>query len=567
MLLLESGFVLIILTLIFLFRQGDSSPFRLVERGLARIAKRSYLSVLVAGIAATGLRALFLPITPIPSPGVPDEFSYLLMADTFSHGRLTNPTHPLWVHFEGINVIHQPTYCSMYYPAQGFFLAVGQVIGKHPFWGVWLSAGLMCGAICWMLQAWVPPYWALLGSLLAAIRIAAFSYWTNSYFGGCVAALGGALVLGALPRIKQNRRTRDAVVMGVGFTIIVNSRPFETLFFGIPILVSLAIWMYRRDPKTLKQVALPLSLVFLATVGFMFYYFWRTTGNPLLPPYLVSVRRYSIEPSFPWLPLRPTPRYNHTILRNYYLDYNLMMYQLAHAHPFASSFIKLLMLWFFFLGPLLSLPFLALGFALPYGMSLKDVPLKTRFLLIVCGATLLAVLLPVYANPHYAALATAGIYALLMITMQRIRRWRLNGRPAGVLLIRATFTAALMLLLVRAAIPIFHLPLVNSNRPETWCSPWYQLLPRVAVERQLQALPGQHVVVVRFSPEHSASDNYAWVNNSANIDQDRIVWANDMGTQNDELIRYFAGRHFWLLEPDQNPIRLSPYNLQRTSGN
>ena len=60
----------------------------------------------------------------------------------------------------------------------------------------------MSGAICWALQGWMPPAWAFLGGLLAMIRLATFSYWVDSYWGGTVAALGGALVIGALPRMK-----------------------------------------------------------------------------------------------------------------------------------------------------------------------------------------------------------------------------------------------------------------------------------------------------------------------------------------------------------------------------
>jgi hypothetical protein len=72
----------------------------------------------------------------------------------------------------------------MYYPAQGLFLAIGQVFVGHPFWGVCLSTALTCAGITWMLQGWVPPLWALSGGLLATIRLGIFSYWANSYFGG-----------------------------------------------------------------------------------------------------------------------------------------------------------------------------------------------------------------------------------------------------------------------------------------------------------------------------------------------------------------------------------------------
>ncbi|MCL6547235.1 MAG: hypothetical protein K6T61_18650, partial [Bryobacteraceae bacterium] len=67
-------------------------------------------------------------------------------ADTLARGRLTNPTHPMWPHFETIHVIHQPTYNSMYLPGQAIFLAAGNLLTGHPWGGVLLSVALMSAA-------------------------------------------------------------------------------------------------------------------------------------------------------------------------------------------------------------------------------------------------------------------------------------------------------------------------------------------------------------------------------------------------------------------------------------
>jgi hypothetical protein len=560
MLLIECGLVLVAVLVAFTFPPQASRSFAHIEHGLARLARRRTLTVIVVTLTALAMRAALLPILPIPYPGVHDEFSYVLMADTFAHGRLTNPTHPMWIHFEAVSIIHQPTYCSMYYPAQGLFLALGQVVAGHPFWGVCLSAGLMCAAITWMLQGWVPPLWALIGGLLATIRLGTFSYWANSYFGGSVAAIGGALALGALPRIKESPRARYAVLMGVGLAILANSRPYEGIFFSLPLIAAL-ISLMRKKKNFLCYfyfVILPLGLILAATAAFMFYYFWRTTGSPLHPPYFINLRTYFVDPAFPWLPLRPVPDYHHEVMRNHYLGWSLSQFQYAQAHPIFSIVIKSLMLWFFFFGPLLSLPFLILAVALPSGTSFKDLGRNARFLLLVCGMTLLAVLLPSYANPHYAAPFTAAVYALLVMAMQRVRRWRIRGKRAGVTFVRTVMVTAMMLFVLRGAIPILHLRILNGAVPETWCSPWNQLTGRAEIEALLERSPGQRLVLVHYAPQHDTAEG--WVSNSADIDHSRIVWAHDMGqARNKELVSYFKGREIWMLEPDANPRRLFPY--------
>src|SRR5580692_8843392 len=180
---------------------------------VAAFAGRKILACTAVAALVLIVRAALLPVWPVPRPSIYDEFSYLLQSDTFAHGRLANSPHRLWQFFESVYILQQPTYTSKYPPGQALAMAAGQILLGNAWFGVWLSCGPLAAALCWALQGWLPPGWALLGSLIA-LDLCLFGYWMNSYWGGTVAGIGGALVIGAYVRLIHMKKA--AWLFGAG---------------------------------------------------------------------------------------------------------------------------------------------------------------------------------------------------------------------------------------------------------------------------------------------------------------------------------------------------------------
>ena len=529
------------------------TPF---ARGYRWLASREMLACTFVLVLTLGLRAALFPWLPVPQPMIHDEFSYLLAADTYAHGRLANPAHPFWQHFETFQVLQQPTYSSKYQPLQGLVLAFGQRFFGVPWIGIYLSAGLMCFSICWMLQGWIAPDWALLGALLFALRAGVLSYWMNSYFPGAIAGIGGALTLGALIRIWRKRQFNHSITWALGLTIVALSRPFDAAVLAcatVGILLFGLLRKARTSAKTLcLRVGLPAAAILTVCAGGIAYNNYRVTGSALTLPDQVYEREYTMVPMgiFSLFPLNPEPPFRHAVMREIARG-SALQWSYARRHPIVFLLIKLYLLdnFFFPFWPLL-IPVLLC----PYDLHTSE-ERATAILLLTAVAMTAPLIL---SQPHYVAVFSGMFYLRFLHTLTRLRAWRPWDKPVGPVL----GFALVGLLAGGLCFNVFSL--IHNGEGRDFSS---QLMlnqgsafdsARKTVVQKLERQVGRQLVMVRYTKEHSPHQE--WVYNRADIDSSPIVWAREMGPAQDRaFLEYFHDRRAWLLQPDSSPPRLAPY--------
>ncbi len=518
----------------------------ILEPWAARLAARTRWSMLALAVAPVALRLILLPRHPVPTPNIYDEFAHLLAADTVRHFRLANPVHPLRRFFETFFTLQEPSYSSIYPLGPGIVMALGRAIFGTPWAGVLLGTAAFCSLCYWMLKAWTTPLWALIGGVLAAIEFGPLSEWTNTYWGGSVAACAGCLVFGSLPRLRSGaglrHANRYAILLGAGLGMHLLTRPYESIFLLLAVILYFAPW--RNLPLKVSGVA---ALAALPALALMLLQNKQVSGSWTTLPYLLSQRQYGVPTS---LTFQAAPVPHRELTPQQALAYRSQMsYREPNGETLSSYLLRLeyrvRFYRFFFLPALyLVLPF--------FFLSLREyrfVWVALTLLIFALGANLYP-----FFYPHYIAGLTC-LFVLVSVTgLRQLCRLPISTGREAAWIILALCGAHFVLWY---GLHLFDPPemlqyetwdVINHTNPER----------RIAIDRDLAGQPGEQLVIVRYLPRHIFQEE--WVYNDADIDAARVVWARDLGPEQDgELLRYYSGRTAWLLDADAQPPRLIPY--------
>jgi hypothetical protein len=501
----------------------------------------------------------------MPLPTIHDEFAYVLSADTFASGRLTNPTPLAWESFQTFHTLFQPTYAAKYPSGQGISLAVGQILFRLPIAGAWLTLSLGTVALYWALRGMLSRQWAFFGGLLTLLNPSVVG-WGQSYWGGEVAMLGGAIVLGSLLRLIRglhrypaNRLMCLSLFFGWGTVLLLNSRLFEGgLFLGTMGMVGLAMrWKDILSPTRAMQwracgigVAIPLIL------GILWFCLYNTavTQKPFQIPYAVYTKQYDPLPVFLGQPSDPLPSYDIARMRTFYQSY---LVRLEERNRNWKSYIKEKklpsLLNISLNNRLLQFGFIAVGasFLLFRGLVLVKW-LFVASLLFVAGASLVIFDSgPHYSAPGYALLLLICLMGLRWLSTLALSRWgwKKLGRP-----LRLLPVILLPLALVDAAQSLRITVEEKAKQREDFPMARQRLIDTYTTQE------GQYLMLVRYHPDYTF--HHEWVANGANLPTQKVLWAHLLDdSRNRRLLEAYPTHTPLLVDvtDDVTPPTVQPY--------
>jgi hypothetical protein len=472
-----------------------------------------------------------------------DEFSRLLGADTFAHGRLANPPAPFPEHLLSPHILLRPTYASKYFPAEALVFAVGQRLLGDPAHGVWLSCAIAAMALYWMLFRLVGPRPALLGTTLMILTMGSRTYWAQGYWSAMLPFAGGALVMSALGSPRRGGAVTNAGLVGLGAAALSLSRPFEGLLLTVSVLPAALLLGERPLRARLKPtVCLAFSLPIVTAVGFQLVLDHAVTGSAWRTPYQEHQRRYAPVPNFgPSRPAASLPAPTEPLnprVAAFEVGYTQQLFEHSTLRWRVEKTLDAVR----FLPNRLTgeSPYTGVPLLLVFGSAPWLIHRRRLRLLLSIGALVLVGRLFTWnhGRPDYLALLAPIFYLALVDGARILGTLRVSHRRAGRRfrprwLVLATGIGWL------AALPTAGSYVMHS-RMSTGIFPY----DRERMIELLKRRPGRDLLLVSYADDYPIQ--VEWVYDAARPDQQQVLLVHDLGPlANAPLLEHYCDRLVW----------------------
>jgi len=529
----------IVLFLFFSIYKQRLISFKLLKNIVAFANKKGLVVAFI--IMYIMLFNVILFVIEKPSAKMIDELSYVFQAKTFLEGRLVNPTPPQWEHFQTFFIVPKPYFVSKFPPGQALFMALGGLISGEFVVGIWIIFILACVATYWMLLAYVKPHWAFLGVFAVASNGHLLLEWSNTYWGGALPMLGGALVFGAIKRIvdTNSKPLLNGILLALGVAILAYSRPFEGLIASISIIFPVffgKVFSKYSFKFLLVKTIFPALIIIILALGFLFHYNKSITGSYSSLPYNLYHSRYETARSFLFQKPHETPEGIPYQMEKFHNNEKKRYFNRRSSIPGFLKGVadKLFMFGRYYVRVVYLIPFLFFLFSPKH--------IWQKYSLGVLLVLLLSNFITTWNETYYIAPITVLFIYMIISGFRSLsfRRWKYY---------RTTVNTIIVLILLHPFIGVAaHIKRDKSDFTSI----------KTNHITKLNANDKKDLIIVHYEPEHKSNNDFVY--NEPDIENADVIWARDLGeNKNNELIDYFKERNIWYFFPDEDPDTLVKY--------
>lgn len=421
-----------------------------------------------------------------------DEWSYLVQANIFSEGRLSVPSPPHREFFDHVHIVNNGRYYSKFPPGWPAVLAAGAIAGLPRLVNPLLGAGTLLLLYAIGRRVYDPRVG--IGAALCALASPFFMFNTASYFSHTANLFFVSLMIYLLIRGHDVHKSSYFFFAGISGSISLLVRPFDQFVVMIPVGILLLDSLVRRA-ATIREFA---AFAIGHAHGFAIFLLYNAlqNGHPFQTGYHVAdswMDRW-FDPSLP-----------------------MLAYNIAYLHD--------LLTWSFPLLPLLMIAALFI----PGDRAVK------RWELCFAGILLALVLsyglIAFHEGPSYGPrYYYCGIPAISLLGAKALDA--LSRK-----LPRTVFVPALLILIALS---------VGGEWPYYVRSVSQTIHAQNDLRRQVERI-GSEPALVFLTPNPESGQ--APTRNAIDFQGD-VVFALDLGPENERLMDAYPGRRYFLYQPD-----------------